>query len=185
MLYSVLYVHLSLPTITDSLFASLICTYLLLRFFTSLTFQYCQLFLHVVSPVSNHTRLHSYSHSHSLTFFFSLSYLSISYAQILILHYPQSFKIFIICSRHFFKVINFRFSKAAREDTVDPETYIIDPGTYACDQIVLKLLVSSIYGKYLFALICVFFKVISCLRENTLTFHLILMTVFSFDENTE
>lgn len=79
--------------------------------------------------------------SYSLFLFFFLSFLSrmLEYWLFTILN---QLNFFFVRSHHFFQVINFRFSKAAREDTVDPETYIIDPGTYASDQIVLTRFVS-------------------------------------------
>jgi hypothetical protein len=170
-LYSVLCVHVSSPLLPHYVLPGF--ALILLSFLTSLTRQYCQLFVHIVSPVSNYISFQSYSHSHSHThffsfslfLFFSFSFFFIPYANLLILHYPQS-KTIVIRFHRFFQVINFRFSKAAREDTVDPETYIIDPGTYASDQIVLTLFVSFMACEHLMAFFCVFFEVIFCFERK-------------------
>jgi hypothetical protein len=142
-------------TITASLCSSRIRTYFAFLF----NFSYSSILSTLCSYCLTCFKLYQ------LFLFFSFSFFFIPYANLLILHYPQS-KTIVIRFHRFFQVINFRFSKAAREDTVDPETYIIDPGTYASDQIVLTLFVSFMACEHLMAFFCVFFEVIFCFERK-------------------
>ena len=90
---------------------------------------------HLLLIISFYRLLFRHSNSHSLNpfIFFAHSVIIFSiWIPLLLFRYYRSIIVFRYSC--FQKVINFRFSKAAREDTVDPETYIIDPGTYISTQ---------------------------------------------------